>query len=441
MPKTLVSCDGKWPNGTMQPKCNWAFGTFGAGGSGPGSYRGLAHPPDDFEDWYNLVKAMAQHMVDRHGLAEVSSWKWEVWNELWGMDYPHPYLDLYNASAIAIKDVHPSLQVGGPATAGLAHIADFIADTKRIGIPVDFISTHSYPSDPYCSTTPDPDCFVKKLLEKRDIAQKGGLPFLITEYKDGLQGGPGCAYGGKHGDMAYAAAFIIHTTPMLTDLDAFSWWTISDIFEEGWLGGAPFYGGYGLLTVDGVAKPAYRAFELLNNAGDQRLPVTIKGQESSPSPQSTPITVFATTHSGGSVVGAKGLQIFASNFWPEAGATSTPRMPNATTVSVTVANLPQHITTAQLFRIDDNVTNPYKTWQGWSDAAKAAGKCNSHCKYDSAGKMESHCPCLNYLTPTQVQMLDDASQMRQEEIAVGIGGKLTFTLAAYASVNIRFPDY
>jgi hypothetical protein len=29
--------------------------------------------------------------------------------------------------------------------------------------------------------------------------------------------------------MAYAAAFIIHTTPMLTELDAFSWWTISDI--------------------------------------------------------------------------------------------------------------------------------------------------------------------------------------------------------------------
>ena len=51
----------------------------------------------------------------------------------------------------------------------------------------------------------------------------GGLPFLITEYKDGLQGGPGTSYGGKHGDMAYAAAFIIHTTPQLTDLDAFSW--------------------------------------------------------------------------------------------------------------------------------------------------------------------------------------------------------------------------
>jgi len=34
--------------------------------------------------------------------------------------------------------------------------------------------------------------------------------------------------------------------------------TVSDVFEEGWLGGSPFYGGYGLLTVNGVAKPAYR---------------------------------------------------------------------------------------------------------------------------------------------------------------------------------------
>ena len=106
--------------------------------------------------------------------------------------------------------MHPSLNVGGPATAGLGFVQEFVDDTKRLNIPVDFVSTHSYPSDPYCSRTPDPDCFAKKLLASREIAQKGGLPFMITEYKDGLQGGPGCAYGGKHGDMAYAAAFIIH---------------------------------------------------------------------------------------------------------------------------------------------------------------------------------------------------------------------------------------
>ena len=212
MPAVLVSCGAAWPNGTAQPACHWAFGGEQAG---PGSYRGLEHPPDDFEDWYNLIKATAAHMVDRHGLAEVSSWKWEVWNELWGMDYPHPYLDLYNASAMAIKAVHPSLQVGGPATAGVQHIQDFVDDTKKMGIPVDFVSTHSYPSDGYCSNTPDPDCFAKTLLKTRAIAQKGGLPFLITEYKDGLQGGPGCAYGEQ-------ASLICSGPPSLTGCAVFT---------------------------------------------------------------------------------------------------------------------------------------------------------------------------------------------------------------------------
>eukprot|EP00965_Chrysotila_dentata_P134993 4464945-Pleurochrysis_carterae.AAC.4 len=42
----------------------------------------------------------------------------QVWNELWGMSFPHEYMALYEASATAVKRVHPSLRVGGPATAG-----------------------------------------------------------------------------------------------------------------------------------------------------------------------------------------------------------------------------------------------------------------------------------------------------------------------------------
>eukprot|EP01052_Picozoa_sp_SAG31_P036684 SAG31_NODE_4616_length_3094_cov_1.782638_5_plen_170_part_00 len=57
---------------------------------------------------------------------------------------------------------------------------------------------------------------------------------------------------------------------------------------------------------------AYRAFQMLNTAGDQRLPVTVTGQAA----PTVPITVFATTHSAGSAVGSKGLQLFATNFYP-----------------------------------------------------------------------------------------------------------------------------
>lgn len=70
----------------------------------------------------------------------------------------------------------------------------------------------------------------------------------------------------------------------------------------------PFLNQFGLLTKDGVAKPVYRAFQLLANAGNDRLPVALEAdgvvvKESNASA----VTVLATTGSGR-------LQLFIANF-------------------------------------------------------------------------------------------------------------------------------
>jgi len=49
---------------------------------------------------------------------------------------------------------------------------------------------------------------------------------------------------------------------------------LSDLFEEMPLPSTPFHGGFGLLTLHGVPKPVYRAFQLLHQAGDRRLAVS-----------------------------------------------------------------------------------------------------------------------------------------------------------------------
>ena len=100
-------------------------------------YQGVKQVPyaSDYARWYDLVRTTAQHAVDRYGLSEVQKWSFEVWNELWGLSWPHDYLALYNASARAIKAVHPSLRVGGPATAALAHVADFVDACEKLGLP------------------------------------------------------------------------------------------------------------------------------------------------------------------------------------------------------------------------------------------------------------------------------------------------------------------
>lgn len=41
--------------------------------------KGLNMPPDNFEDWADLIGLLAEHLVQRYGLEEVSQWHFEVW--------------------------------------------------------------------------------------------------------------------------------------------------------------------------------------------------------------------------------------------------------------------------------------------------------------------------------------------------------------------------
>lgn len=195
-----------------------------------------------------------------------------------------------------------------------------------------------------------------------------------------------------------------------------------------------------------VAKPAYRAFQLLRDAGDARLPVHTAGQAL----LSSPISVWATVDSnassaprrggggGGGVPGTRGLQIFASNFWPEALA-GDPRPLNTTVVKLSVGGLPASVTSATLTRVDDNVTRPYFLWRGWDDAARVAGRCNSQCTSSActASVCTQQCACLKYLSAGQLEQLQAASIPAVEAVAVK-DGALRFSLAPYAIVRVSF---
>lgn len=68
----------------------------------------------------------------------------------------------------------------------------------------------------------------------------------------------------------------------MPQLTAFSYWTFSDIFEETGFNTVPFHDGYGLLSWQGIPKPAYRAFQLLHSLGKrtQALQVPVQGKAS-----------------------------------------------------------------------------------------------------------------------------------------------------------------
>src|SRR6185312_5529831 len=116
-------------------------------------YGGRVDPPKDYGAWAQLVRRLATHAIARYGRDEVARWFFEVWNEpnltaFW-TDTQDAYFRLYHRTADALKGVDPAIQVGGPATADNGWITEFRDYCTRTGAPVDFVSTHQYPTDAF----------------------------------------------------------------------------------------------------------------------------------------------------------------------------------------------------------------------------------------------------------------------------------------------------
>ncbi len=76
---------------------------------------------------------------------------------------------------------------------------------------------------------------------------------LLTEFN------PGLGLPNNFADTPYAAAFVTYLAGSLPErapaLELYSYWTFSDIFEEGGQDPTPFHNGFGMMTSGGVPKP------------------------------------------------------------------------------------------------------------------------------------------------------------------------------------------
>jgi xylan 1,4-beta-xylosidase len=265
----------------MRPFVELSFmpAALASGGAAVFSYRGNVTPPADYRAWAELIRRLVGHWATRYGPDEVRRWYFEVWNEpnlpaFWA-GTREQYFELYRHTAGAIKGVDAGLRVGGPATAANAWLPEFVDFCDRHGVPADFVSTHHYPNDPLWSEAQDTEgelaggrrgAMGEWVREAR--RQAGERPLLYTEWN--ASSNP--RYPRQ--DEPYAAAFAAKSALEASDfVEAYSFWTFTDIFEENYFPSVPFHGGFGLLNLHGIPKPTYRAFELLHRLGEERLPV------------------------------------------------------------------------------------------------------------------------------------------------------------------------
>ena len=240
---------------------------FASSGNRIFAYKGNVSPPKDWKNWYEMVRTFTDHCAKRYGLQEVRGWKFEVWNEpnigFWA-GTQEQYFELYKQSVQAVKDVDKDLQVGGPSTAQLAWIPDLIAYCSQNNVPIDFVSTHVYPSDPQHKIFGKDNMYpyeqviprgLEQIKHQVESSKMPRLPIWLTEWS------------------SQNPAFIADTVKNCIGLaEAMSYWTFSNVFEEMGVPGGIFNSTFGLLDQWGIARPSLHAFSLLHKMGKERIP-------------------------------------------------------------------------------------------------------------------------------------------------------------------------
>ena len=270
---------------------------------------------NNFGKWHDLIKAFTQHIVDRYGINEVLTWYFEVWNEpnLTGTGgFFHgtksDYFRLYKEAVTAIKSIDERLKVGGPATSNfiadhrhdgeiLDHsqsrfytqeeinkqqwkgvwIEDFLHYCEKENLPVDFISTHPYPTD-YAL---DPETGRGKGAIRYVHSLKDDIQWLRQQLADSkypeaeihlTEWSTGPNSRDRMHDILPPAAYIIKTNLDCIGLaNSLMYWSFTDVFEEKGGGEEIFHGGFGMINFQGLVKPSFHAYRMLNQLGDEKI--------------------------------------------------------------------------------------------------------------------------------------------------------------------------
>ncbi|HEX7729315.1 MAG TPA: glycosyl hydrolase family 39 [Terracidiphilus sp.] len=244
-------------------------------------YKQNVSPPKDYAKWDALVKAFAQHLVDRYGLDEVAQWYFEVWNEpnidFWaGEPKLETYLELYDHTAHAVKAVSPRLRVGGPSSSSAHWVPEFLAYANEHHVPVDFVSSHGYADDTVedlfgtHEDIPMRDRICRAIGKVHGQIKQSALPnvpLMWTEWN-----APSYGDEVRARDNWYVGPALAHDINQCDGLvDMMSWWTFDDVFEEGGPKREPFDGGFGLIAPGMIKKPSFYDFSLLHKLGETRL--------------------------------------------------------------------------------------------------------------------------------------------------------------------------
>ncbi len=234
-----------------------------------------------------FMKELIRHLMERYGIGQVKSWYFELWKTeqdeyYFKKDIPDvegmfkAYYESFDVVAKALREELPDVAIGGGGFS-LRHGKDkykhVIELWKDYTQKPSFITMYSYSypaeldvSERVRNQSMDKD-FLKNFLnttnELLGEVDMGDLPVHLTEWNYTVSN------RNVFNDSCQKGAYIIkNVMDMYGKIPMAGYWCASDIFSEYYDTSHILFGGSGLLTRNGVCKPAYYAMEFLDHLGD-----------------------------------------------------------------------------------------------------------------------------------------------------------------------------
>lgn len=235
---------------------------------------------DDITKWRNMISAMIRHIVQKYGVEELEQWRFELPYGVYTLRDEAPidgYMHLFKTITDVLQNYTDEHLLGGPSLpmAEAGTLRDIFGQMKALGCEPGFMSMISFAYESneeihkYSFLSANEDYLLTDVRMYRDILEACGFgekPLYVTEWNQTVSDrnfiNDSCYRG------AYIVKNLIDVNPYISMIGYFSG---TDLRTEYYDSKALLQGGNGLLTRDGILKPAAFAFELMNELGKYQI--------------------------------------------------------------------------------------------------------------------------------------------------------------------------
>ncbi|MDE6998357.1 MAG: helix-turn-helix domain-containing protein [Oscillospiraceae bacterium] len=234
----------------------------------------------DDAGWQNLLEDVFHHLVTKYGGQEMASWIFEMWSPCpWDVPWTGWYTEeRFAALYKVVRKYVPGALVGGCEFTGDYHnnrLPEIARRWHELGVDPDFISFSALPYDPQeragghiIAWRPEPEFFEQMVSAAQKAMDDSGLGekklFLslwnITASNRNIIN-----------DSVYRGVYTAKTavSALSAGADLMAFWMGTDAYSDEADVNGMLFGGAGLLSISGVAKPALHALAFLKKLRSQ----------------------------------------------------------------------------------------------------------------------------------------------------------------------------